>query len=472
MICGNPEPKYIQTGVINSAFNIKNNACCRDYGKSFTNYTQVEGSSFEWCDPTPGVQAIKVAGLNTPINSYSRYSKVHTAYDKMTCNLSEVGTTKSFALSLKVANNTAPLAAVQTQTRYSQQASQFKTLDLVNQRTCCTKNWVRHFATTNGGGHRWAENKLQTINKANFVSLNWGPNNFVDSQNNTPYECTSTGYLSPSCEIRDFTNADTELYLKFFGALELVGIPQVALMTEDHVMKINNGVATPDPGAGYAPSLPETPDGTVLPTNWGYFNETTDFRDSSNKRLYSSANTNALAPTAKKVFSDSEFSCCLPAGSQVPDGTTQDQCCTGFVANQGSSNVLRCCLPNNTDLTVYLSRYVSSEGRGLPDSAYDPNTGYIKDPAMVELLAKQKNLCCSGEVMRGVAIRKLPIPMTGGAWVNQSDAWTKRFTYLSSAVDNNGEFGPIGSAFDAGIRWNDHVYCVTKETKAQIPAEK
>lgn len=467
LICGNPEFKYLQTGVLNTAtYNIKNNVCCRDFGKTFTVFTQDDTSSYEWCDSTPGAEKIKVAGVNTNINSYSRYSRVHTGYDKMTCNISDVSSTKSFALSLKVANSTPALSAAQAFNRYLQQGSQYKTLDMINQRTCCTKHWVRNFAPTNGGGHRWGANKLQVIDKDKFKTLNWVAT-VTGIGNVDEYACDPDGYNNPTCEIKDFTAAETELYLNFFGGYELTGIPQVALMTEDHVKKLNNGV---DGGPDYSNSPP----GDLAEPAWfgTSFYENKDFRDSNNKKLYSAATTTGLKSTTKKVFSDSEFSCCIPSGQQVPDGTTADQCCTGYVANQGSSNLLRCCLPDYTDLTVYLSRYVSSEGRGYPDSAYDPNTGYIKDPAVVETLAAQKNLCCSGEYVRGVAIRKLPIPMGNGSWVNQPDAFTKRFVYLSSAEDNNSTVGPIGSIFDAGVRWNNHVYCVPKGFKAQIPAEQ
>ena len=456
LICGNPDFKYSASGILNTtAFNIKNNVCCRDYGKAFSVYTQDETSDHHWCDSATAT--IKVAGVNTNINSYNRYSRVHTGYDKMTCDTNEVNTTKSFALSLK---------AFDASDRYEQQTTQFKTLDAVNSRTCCTKNWVRSFDTTNGGGHKWAENKLQTIDKKNFITLNWGPYNGSDVTNPVPFECTPGGYMNPSCEARNFSVAETDLYLQFFGALELAGIPQVALMTQDHVSQINNGTN----GFAAAPSTP--PVGTVKST-WTatptgtIWDDDIDYQDSSNKLLYSASHMSALQAGTKKVFSESEFNCCIPSGQPVPDYTTADQCCTGNLSNEDG---LKCCLPHFTDLTVYLSRYVSSEGRGLPESAYDPNTGYIKDPAIVETMATQKGLCCSGKFARGVAIRKLPIPMNGGTFVNDSKAWTKRFVYHSSSIDNNTDFGPIGQLFDAGVRWNNHVYCIPEDLT--MPAEK
>jgi len=459
LVCGNPEFKYSATGILNTnSFNIKNNVCCRDFGKTFSVYTQDDTSDHHWCDAS---QEVKVAGVNTSISSYNRYSRVHTAYDKMTCNPLNVTTSRSFALSLN-ANNSPTL-------RYAQQATQYKTLDTVNSRTCCTKNWVRSFDSTNGGGHKWLQSKLQFFDKKNFKSLNW-ISNVWGAGNSTPYECDVDGYMNPTCEMRNFSAADTDLYLKFFGALELAGIPQVALMTNDHVSKQNDDTSLINPGAFVPVSTP--PEGTVYTADGSFYTSTKDFEDPNAKRLYSASNISALQSPLKKVFSENEFNCCIPSGQQVPDYTTPEQCCTGYLANAGLTTTLRCCMQDFTDLTVYLSRYVSSEGRGLPDNAYDPNTGYIKDPGIVETMATQKGLCCSGKMARGVAIRKLPIPIGagGGTWVNQPDAWTKRFVYLSNAVDNNTEFGPVGGIFDAGLRWNDHVYCIPNSLT--IPPEK
>ena len=458
LVCGNPDFKYVSTGVLNtSTFNIKNNFCCREFGKTFTVFTQDNTSDHHWCDTTNNV---KVAGLNTNINNYNRYSRVHTAYDKLTCNYSDISPTKSFALSLDAPTTTA---------RYNQLATQFKTLDTVNSRTCCTKNWVRNFAAENGGGHKWAASKHQTIEKSVFRSLNWVPtvpSISIPPTNVTPYECQVSAYNDPSCEIRDFNPADTELYLKYFSAFELVGIPQAVLMSEDQLVKVNNGID----GAAPTPGLDQI-DGTVRPH--GSVNPLTgltvteDFVNSTPKNLYSGSNYNALQSQLKKVFSENEFNCCIPSGQQIPDYATADQCCTGNVSASGTKV---CCLPEYTDLTVYLSRYVSSEGRGLPDSAYDPDTGYIKDPGIVEMLAAQKNLCCTGNFGRGVAIRRLPIPMTGDTWVNQSQYWTKRFVNYSNSIDNNGPIGgPFGSLYDAGAKWNNHVYCLPNSVT--IPPE-
>jgi hypothetical protein len=433
LVCGNPELKYLNHGQVNPLFDLKKNTCCREIGKVLTVDTQITGSTHRWCDVTAATVA--VAGFNQGLTDSRRYSRVHTAYDNLTCNASELPG-KNFALSLVAGTTTA---------RFNQLTGQFKTLDLVNGRTCCSTHWVRHFSKTNGDDHRWTQSKQQVIEKSVFSELNWTQNLLPSAQNSSPYSCEPGFQDLATCEVRNFNQGEIDRYLKFFGSLELTGIPQVPIMTQAQVFKLNNGT---DQGwvAGGQPIT-----GTISPA-------TADFNDGT-INYYSATNVSATA-NLKKVFSENEFSCCLPAGKEVPSTTTREQCCTGFIADQGVSTLRRCCLPDFTDLTLYLNRYVSSEGRGLPDSAYDPATGYIKDPGLVMHVAGQKGLCCSGQMRTGVAIWRLPIPINGDGYIEQESALTKRFVQFSSAVDNNSYVGPIGSVFDAGVRWNDHVYCI------------
>ena len=158
----------------------------------------------------------------------------------------------------------------------------------------------------------------------------------------------------------------------------------------------------------------------------------------------------------KKVFSENEFNCCIPAGQEIPNTVTPGQCCTGSISN--ISGPPRCCLADFTDVTLYLNRYVSSEGRGLPDSAYDAQTGYIKDPGMVSQIANAKGLCCSGIIMSGVAISNLSIPIMPGRYLPSVN--TRRLNYSTTITDTNSDNGSIGLIFDRGVRWNNHLYCV------------
>lgn len=465
LVCGNPDFKMLSAGIKNPDFDLKKNSCCREFGKTFTVYTQTDTSAYKWCDAANNVQ---VAGVNTAISNTSRYSRVHSAYDKMTCNIAEMPT-KSFALSI---------ASSSTTNRMAQILGQFKTLDTVNQRTCCTQHWVRSFATENGGGHAFVKTKMQTIDKAIFKHVSWGVDDettIVPPVGDEPFHCDTDQYLNQSCEVKSLLPAEEEKYLTFAGSLELVGIPQVAIKSPDQIFKlvsdsqtsISPGVPNSSSGSPLTdtdgkpvtlpvdPTLPLSP-GTVAP----------DFSDSAGS-YYSAASyfklnldpTNTNRNTLKKVFSENEFNCCVPSGQEVPETTTASQCCTGFAANINGPK--RCCLPDFTDLTVYLNRYVSSEGRGLPDTAYDQKTGYIKDPGQVQLMAAQKNLCCSGTAMMGVAINALSIPINGGQFKPaDTNTTSRRFNYRTDAVDNNPETGNVGSLFDAGVRWNNHVYCV------------
>lgn len=451
LVCGNPDFKYTSPGALNPNFDNKKNKCCREFGKTMTVETQTNTSTFQWCDNSTTPPSVKVPGVNQNISSYNRYSRVHTVYDKVTCNPSDTST-KSFALSLVGSNS---------RIRWDQILTQYKTLDTLNQRTCCTGHWVRSFATDNGGGHSFAKTKMQTIDKQMFRDISWEgdrkpPTIPFDTDPDGTFECDPDQYLSSACEIKNLTPNEEQKYLTWAGSLELIGIPQVAIKTTDEIYRLVDGTQT-----AVAPGTPlKNSDQVDMMTVATEGNA--DFKDPSDMKYFSATNYSALKVGTnglKKVFSENEFNCCVPSGQEIPSTTTASQCCTGFSAT--ISGLKRCCLPDFTNLTVYLNRYVSSEGRGYPDSAYDPATGYIKDPAIVQQIASQKNLCCSGTVMTGVAISQLPIPLTGGTFKPaDGGAMTRRFNYRTDEVDNNSESGSVGSIFDAGVRWNNHVYCV------------
>lgn len=446
MVCGNPDFKNIAAGVLNPNYDIKKNFCCRESGNVLTTFTQMQDdlNSPLWCNRTS--KTIMVAGVNQPINTKRRYSRVHTAYDKMTCDPASVTTSKTFALSVDAADSSE---------RLSQILNQFKTLDTVNSRTCCTSHWVRSFHSENGGGHAFARTKMQTVDKTMFKHISWAPDNTTITADDEPFGCDPANSTNSSCEVKSLTSAEQTKYLTWAGSLELLGIPQVAVMANDQVKKL---VDDDQLTAGL--SLDEPLDNSIK--DFRVVGE--DFLESGTKHYYSAASYDKFEMgTLKKVFSENEFNCCIPAGKQVPDTTTASQCCTGFAATSGTK---RCCLPDFTDVTVYLNRYVSSEGRGLPDSAYDPKTGYIKDPGQVQALVSSKNLCCSGKAMVGVAISQLPIPLKGNTFSLPATltSTTKRFNYRTDDVDNNDETGSVGSFFDAGVRWNNHVYCVPADS--------
>jgi hypothetical protein len=436
LICSNSDYKYTSPGVMNPDYNINKNVCCRDTGKKISVHTDTtfSGTNY-WCQSTQP----KVAGVNINLNDSSRYSRVHTAYDRITCDPSQVSASLPYALSTNATSFTNAWAQIKYQ---------YKTLDTVNSRTCCTTHWVRSFDSTNGGGHRWSMQKFQNIDKKIFRNINWMPNSSTSAPNGTAFQCNSDPLLAAlaSCEIRDFNDNTVELYSNFMGSLELVGIPQVSIPSTDLVKQIV------DDNQNDAQPL-NLPIKNTLPLT-----TPTDFSSGANN-YYSAANPNLLNTMIKKVFSENEFNCCIPTNQEVPSMTTADQCCTGNLSNVNGP--LRCCLPDYTNITVYLNRYVSSEGRGLPETAYDPVSGFIKDPGTVQLIAVQKNLCCSGKVALGSAIGRLPIPSGPGSYVPYSQNLSSvRFVDDDNITNDNSLTGFLATKYNRGVRWNTHVYCV------------
>lgn len=463
LTCGNPDFKYGRSGGLNENFDVKKNFCCREMGKTMTVYTETSTSAFKWCEASGQVS---VAGITKPLNSSNRYSRVHTGYDKMTCNVDGISDTKKFALSITPPVPTAYETSFER--RFKQIQAQYKTLDAINKRTCCTQNWVRSFHSSNGGGHRWDKGKTQNIDKKSWRQVNWLPDQSLVAPGtpdvDTAFDCdgiSGENYANQSCEVKNFTSAEEKLYLEWAGSLELIGIPQVAIKTNDQIFKtVSNTQGTP--------AVNEPLNNIIRDVGVAGF----DFEDGAdgvsgnNPKYYSAAydanySTKFVESVIKPKFSENEFNCCVPTNVELPNASTASQCCTGYMANTGVSTTLRCCLPDYTDVSLYLNRYVSSEGGGLPDSAYDPATGYIKDAGMVKTLEVQKRICCSGKAVYGYAISKLHKPVNAGyVDITTPKSWTRRFVDGDEPYNNNSQTGGIADLYDAGLRWNNHVYCV------------
>ncbi len=460
LTCGNPDFKYGRSGGLNENFDVKKNFCCREMGKTMTVYTETNTSDYKWCE-TSG--QISVAGVTKSLSSFNRYSRVHTGFDKMTCSVDAITDTTKFALSVKTPAASSGYTTFEN--RFRQIQAQYKTLDAINQRTCCTQNWVRSFHAQNGGGHTWGKGKTQNIDKKSWKNVNWLPDHsLVADATSFPdpdgkFDCDGilgTNYSNASCEVRNFTTADEKLYLEWAGSLELIGIPQVAIKTNDQIKKLVND--NQDAVATNTPLNNTIKDVNLVGADFVEYGTGNKYYSAAYDSNYS---TKYVESVIKPKFSESEFNCCIPTNTELPSTTTASQCCTGYMANTGASTTLRCCLPDYTDVSLYLNRYVSSEGNSLVDSAYDPATGYIKDAGMVKTLEAQKRICCSGKAVYGYAISKLHKPVNGGYIdITTPGASTRRFVDGDESYNNNSQTGGIADLYDAGIRWNNHVYCV------------
>lgn len=438
LVCGNPNRKTLSTGANNPDFDINENKCCRETNNKITITSaddQSSGSAPASCSgATPAI-----TGLNISYQSGSRNTRLQTVADVLQCG---VGTYPAL-------RRPVPRAGADTPMDINLLLNQYNTLDLMNQRTCCTGHWVRNFSAENSGGHKWGEGKHQNIDNDIFKDISWFADDSLganpDDTDTEDFACTPENYTTLECEIKNLSPAEEDAYLAWLSKLELIGIPQAVIPNENSPDGVTIDVTTNQAAAAANTPLRET----ILA------GEAPDVDGDGNEYISLTSYDKLDMTNLKQVFSEDEFSCCLPAGDTVPSDTTDNMCCTGTAVTQDNSR--RCCLPDFSDVTVYLNRYISSEGRGLSSAAYDPKTGYIRDPAQVLQLAQAKNLCCSGNIQPGSAIANLNIPMEGDQVINQ--ATSRRFTYRDDAVDSNAQTGSIGSIYNAGLRWNTHYYC-------------
>ncbi|MFZ4715158.1 MAG: hypothetical protein ACOYL6_15660 [Bacteriovoracaceae bacterium] len=412
-----------------ATYDLKDNRCCRQTNNKLTVYSQ----NYNVTNTTQDAKslALKTSGMpgvDYSITDGARYSRQAPAYDDATF----------YPLKGYVFNN--PAANIATVL-----SNQYETLHEINSKTCCSKNWIRSYNT---GGHKWQAGKTQAPDKGVLKFLSWNPR----ADGILPYTCT-TGvgtahlYNTANCEIRNFSPIEEKTYLEWFGLFELTGIPQISIDRNAFTTSTSGSTQ----GLGGLAML-WSGDGSGTPQ---YFIPTSAVAESGTK--YSANDGNNFNSGIKQIFSDKEFNCCIGTDkTELPDTVTSDMCCTGTKF----ADEKRCCLPDFTDVSVYLNRYVSSEGAGLSSSAYDANTGYIKDAGATYLLAQAKgggkSICCSGKMAYGRAIAALRVPGAD----SKTDKTTRRFAYNNTNTDNDTAQGEPSASFDKGVRWNNHVYCV------------
>jgi hypothetical protein len=497
LVCANTQLRYQESSTyINDQYDLRTHRCCMETGNDFSFYSQThEDSEFNMIDTSGN---LLVPGVNQDINDETRYSRVHTIYDKVV----EDSATYPAPLVPK-ANPTTPMTQANFKLR------QYNTIHLHNSRMCCTGHWVRNFAKStdangghgNGGGHRFKPERQQSFNDIGiFKTLSWGvfetPPGVNGLNNQVPYACDGTDADTQFCEIRNISSDnDRDLsMLRWFAKFELLGIPQVLIETDEVVFK------PLDEAGQTAATTKEVFDGTILPVGTtGNHTDVAaavdvnfaknqlgdgllepnmtavDVRDESsledesnltNIPMYSAGNMNNFDLGGdqgfKQIFSADTFNCCVPTGYVVEDHVDSNDCCTGLVTNTSIGRV--CCLEDYTDLSVYTNRFVSSEGAKfqgfeISDDEIDPVTGYISRELVLQMGA---TMCCSGEAAYGTAIADLFIPLidTNGEANGTDPLYMSRRWLYKSGMDGASDVGNVVPYFNAGLRWNNHVYCV------------
>lgn len=337
--------------------------------------------------------------------------------------------------------------------------NQWKTFHLQASRMCCSKNWVRNFDTTNGGGHNWGPTKKQRVNKTNFSCYNWSEE-VADTAVGSFYNCAgSDDPEDPDCPVRSLFPSDYEPILEVFERLELTGIPQISIDLVEDPTSPTACTAFPEgwsnPFGNDPPLLPYIMPG-VLNDNVSsndFERALPEFTDNNGGILthkFAANDMDNFDPIYKKVFSEDTVSCCLPIGSELEDGEDRNLCCSGFLDETGEKPT--CALPDYTNLSVYFNRYVSSEAAGLDETLFEPETGYFKSVDSVVELACQVNACASNTVAFGVAVTPLALENH----VDTNKLFPRFIDSNKLATETEDEFAKI---FEEGIRWNTQVYC-------------
>ena len=416
-----------------------------------------------------------VPGVNQDLNSKERYSRTHTVYDKVSSDSNfpvlisaAPGATSDLRLTLGAqgADASGLIAGIR----------QYNTLNLHNSRMCCTGNWVRSFASENGGGYRFSGTTQQNIPIDTFKTLSWFPNNEPEINDFDDYDptllrftCNPQDIETADCEIKNIVenSAEETKFLEWFGKFELLGIPQVLIEANRQPIQSNDiirpiGDSTLDSSEDSQSDI--SSDRKPLPNTIKDNNVDGDIDAIyDGKEYYSAAsydNFEIGSGQLKKVFSESEFNCCIPTGIQVAGDTPNTACCTGQkAANTPFSEEPVCCLNDFADVSVYTNRYVSSEGaflngQKISDSDIDETTGYIRKEVVLQMAS---TMCCSGRAVFGNVISNLPIPVNFDEAI--ANANTRRWLY-NEVLDDSSEAGSAVSKYNLGLKWNDHVYCV------------
>ena len=384
-----------------STYSSTNNRCCRDVGKTI---------SLPSSDISNGLLMASVPGINITISNKLRYSRVATVYKD------QINDAANFPKLRVAINNQCASATGCLNTIVL--PNQYKTFSAYAERTSCTGDWVRNF---DNGNHKWDDkSRLQSYNPAMFACLNWSDNRRT---------CAGLEQNDPACTMIQTSpnSGQAKAVLNLMAQLELTGVPQIAMETQDQYISSNavNSCLTNNIYAPFANAEYYYPDAV--------------------KNVYSAADITNFQSPMKNIFKPDEVATCFQAGTTMTVGADPNLCCTGFI----NSKTNKCQLPDFVDVSVYTNRYISSEAKKLNPGLFDVN-GYIKDPDMVAHLACDKSICASGVVAFGVLISNLKTP-------GLENVDSKHLRYLQSvpADDANG----LLTMFNKGLKLNTHAYC-------------
>ena len=449
---------YSLEALQNLDYDLGKNRCCRELGKKLTVASWVEGST----DLSP-----LIPGHGIPMDSNQRYS-LHNVVNDL---VAEEGA--SVALEAPGGDDCDSPGCVDKE---SDMDYQYRIFPKIPERICCNGDWIREFHEDNQGDNGLdAERHQMDFDLEAFRCYNW-----IDKDDqadliggtgqNEDFTCKdSESVRDLDCGARSVPEDEAREVLTWLSNLELTGIPQVIMAApftnSNHPLHCTVNPADQTAPTGLERIIPNVfvlrdsdSDGTLDDT------ALREIEDNDGNRYYSLGDmSNFDGEYVKQVFSPDKVRCCIPAGEKVPkknprETPDQSKCCTGYI----DPSTERCALRDYTNVSVYFNRFVSSGAKGLSEDMFDTN-GFIESPVVVEQLACQKSVCASGVVARGVAWSYTRIPGQS----RENDLPIRQF--LDSENRNEDNFNGLVSLFKAGLKWNNHVYCVPSNIDTSAP---
>jgi hypothetical protein len=454
-------------------FDLKNNKCCRELGNTISIGTAYlsPSSPIPPSEPHTIIDNISTPGVEIGLGESDRYSRMSTIRDK-TSSINFISAPGDDRCSGGACDNDSGDAIVDWGVstndgpRSIATSNQWKLIDDMATRTCCSGNWVRNFHSLNGGGHVWGPLKHQNVDSRIFKCINWAM--MGASPINSQFTCASS--ISPfdfSCKMRATTDANAEKIFDAMNKLELMGIPQIRFTAENELAVYCNvnpddqnsfaglGAGADEQRLNIANNNPSTVIREVV--KWTTAPDSDPTREAVGEYFKSPLLLDGLFGLHDETnfddnfiprFSEDEFSCCKPPGETLDASEDASICCTGVINPQTNN----CALPDFANVSLFYNRYVSSGAKGLDASLFDEETGFIKSPNIVETLACTQNICNSGVLGRGVAHSNLRF-----VGHETNILATKRFIDGDNQSNN---FSGLADFYNAGLRWNNDLYCV------------
>lgn len=413
-----------------TTYKASNNRCCRDVGKTI---------SLPSSDTNIPLNMSSVPGINLTMTNKNRYSRVATVYKDQIND-----PTNYPPLQAPVKDQCSDLVTSAGCIDTSSLAYQYKTFAAFAERTSCSGDWIRNF---DNGNHKWDSSRFQSFNPFMFRCMNWLP-----AGDN--WSCAGRPVDDPGCSLVQTSpySGKARGVMNFLAKLELMGIPQIAIESQDYFNQTTAGdlscLSNPSnqndqtyPGGSIGTDPYTYPTQIYAGSNPGreYYDSTTS------KQLFSAVDTTNFQ-TMKKVFKADEVASCLPAGTTMAVGADANLCCTGFINSRNN----KCQLPDFVDVSIYTNRYVSSEAKKLSPNLFDQN-GYIKDPSYVAQIACEKSMCASGVLAYGVLVSQLKTP-------GQENFDQKHYRFLQSHAATDDLNGML-TLYNKGLKLNTHAYC-------------